>query len=385
MSNCLVKLETSNINNVTSQERVKTETNFVKTIIDNPVSYSSAAQCLKTSSEVTIERKQISTKHKDKIRDNTVASQDDNNQLSSTASVAKISLVPTAHLLAQKPTKSHTDKFSPMDLTSGSLLITPVNDYQKTNKCVDEVKKDIVSITPYSESSSSINSDAIHTTNRSHMVSSSGSTLIPVSIKQRIMQESVDSKVTDKRLDDRDYDLHTMEMKEKKRDRWPDDKYKSHEFKKRRKEHKTIEHSQQQILTKSVDTPSSTILTRDEQEQRQIEETMAATNFLSQMINDDTARFPTSDKRKESSLMIDDSISNIVQPSEQEKDVQMVMRSLKELQELQEMKFSPSHSPLPKPKASHQYVQSVGYNDEYHRHYHKKDEKLRLTKDEAQW
>lgn len=360
-----------------AQERVKTPTNFIQGSLDNPVNYTTSSQSAK-STEVTIERKQSTSKHKDKIRENSIVSSQHENI---SAPMAKISLVPTAQLLAQKPTKGHADKFNPMDLTSSSLSITPVNDYQKVNKTADELKKDVVSITPYSESSSGITMLNDNSTNRPDVFSMSNQSAKPVSLKQRILQDTVDSKI-DKRIDE--CDSHLSDPKDRKRDRWVEDKYKSHDAKKRRKEqHKVMEHNQQSMSLKpeASNAIQQPVLSKEEQEQRQIEETMAATNFLSQIINDDSPR-STTEKRKESLVLIDDNVGNIVQPSEQEKDVQMVMRSLKELEELREMKFSPSHSPLQKAKSSHQYV---GYSDDYHRLYHKKDDKLRLSKDEPQW
>lgn len=48
--------------------------------------------------------------------------------------MAKITVVPTAQLMAQKSVKNITEKFNPMDFISRSLSITPVNDYQKNEQ-----------------------------------------------------------------------------------------------------------------------------------------------------------------------------------------------------------------------------------------------------------
>ncbi|XP_063991841.1 yemanuclein isoform X2 [Diachasmimorpha longicaudata] len=372
ISNCPVSSEMTNANTTvtpTIQERAKTPPSFTDTFSATNNTFGLPTHSSKPS-ELIIEKKPA-TKYKEKHKETSKSSQLDNP--SALQPLAKISVVPTSQLMAQKP-KNHPDKFNPLDLTSSSLSITPVNDYLKSGKSHTEMKKDVVSITPYSESPTAISvitepSHSVKSDSMSYSMSNQNSSSKPVSLKQRILQDNPDTKI-EKRFDERDSDPYKIEHKEKKRDRWSEEKHKSHDSKKRRKEHKSMEQNQS-LMHPKADISSviqSPMLSKEEQEQRQIEETMAATHYLSQIINDDSAR-STNDKRKETGVMGEDAIIGIVQSSdEQEKDVQMVMRSLKELQELQ------------LPKTSSQY----GYTDDYHRIYPKKDEKLRLSK-EDQW
>ncbi|KAI4486172.1 hypothetical protein M0802_012515 [Mischocyttarus mexicanus] len=360
--------------------------------------------------------KQISTKNKEKNKDNgggggntgttqfvdVVAS-----NIVSNSTVGKISVVPTAQLMAQKPAKSHLDKFNLMDLANSSLSITPVNDYHKIPGKTNEIKKDVVSITAYPEPSNILSNandvqqsghvtvhrqqeTSYQTTQHSNysLANQTSPHSKPVSLKHRILQDNTEIK-NDKRLDDKDVEItNKTDKREKKRDRCMDGKHKSQDAKKRRKDPKLLEQvgSQQPIHSEIVSLPQQISLSKEEQEQRQIEETVAATNYLSQIINDDTSTRAITDKRKDGGYVIDESIGSMV-PTEQEKDVQMVMRSLKELQELQEMNCSPSHSPvnacgIQKPNKSS--IQYVTYQEEYQRLYLKKEDKLR-PKEEAQW
>ncbi|XP_057341519.1 ubinuclein-2-like isoform X2 [Microplitis mediator] len=388
-NNCSPRLENpSNTSSLIQQERSKTPTNLKSSSLEN-INYTSPSQSVK-SSEVTTataaaagstERKQSnnSSKHKDKIRESSTSSSQ--HDISGAAPIAKISVVPTSQLMAQKPAKAHSDKFNPLNLTSSTVSITPVNDYQKANK-LDDNKKDVVSITPFSDVPAHPPDLSL---GRLSIAGSFGVSNNPgsksLTLKHRILHDNVD-----KRIDDRDViDAVGGDTKDKKRDRWVEERYKSGDIKKRRKDIKAIELNQQSCsITKhevsSILQPKSGL--SQEEIDRQIEETEAATNYLSQIINDESRRSANDSKRKESSL-IDDSMefASTFPPSEQDKDVQMVMRSLKELQELQENKYSPSNSPLQKSKSSHQYV---GFSDDYHRHYHnKKDDKLnKIPKDE---
>ncbi|XP_015115221.1 ubinuclein-2 [Diachasma alloeum] len=373
VSNCPVSSEMTNANPTvapSTQERAKTPPSFTDNFSATNHTFGLPPHSSKPS-DLIIEKKQA-TKYKEKHKESSTSSQLDNS--SPVQPMAKISVVPTAQLMAQKP-KNHPDKFNPLDLTSSSLSITPVNDYPKSGKSHTEVKKDVVSITPYSESPTAISvitepSHSIKSESMSYSISNQNSSSKPLSLKQRILQDNPDTKI-EKRFDEREViDPYKIEHKEKKRDRWSEEKHKSHDPKKRRKEHKSLEQNQS-LMHSKADVSSviqAPMLTKEEQEQRQIEETMAATNYLSQMINDDSAR-ATNEKRKEPGVMGEDGIGGIVQPNdEQDKDVQMVMRSLKELQELQ------------LPKSSSQY----GYTDDYHRLFPKKEEKVRLSK-EDQW
>ncbi|XP_074097432.1 yemanuclein isoform X1 [Cotesia typhae] len=386
-NNCTSRLENTpstntNINNLNQQERSKTPTNLKSSSSLDNINYTSPSSQAVKSSEITTsavtavpaEKKQIniSSKYKDKIREGSTPSShlDD----SVPAPIAKISVVPTSQLMAQKP-KAHSDKFNPLNLTSSTISITPVNDYQKANK-LDEVKKDVVSITPFSDTPKVAFFTSIN----------SGSKSLP--LKHRILNDNAD-----KRIDDRGIIaavvLNTADSKDKKSDYWIEDKYKSSgDIKKRRKEIITMDLPQQSSSitnheVSSILQPKSGL--SQEEIDRQIEETEAATNFLSQIINEESPRSTTESKRKEPSL-IDDGLvyASTFPPSEQDKDVQMVMRSLKELQELQENKYSPSHSPFQKSKSSHQYT---GFASDYHQHYHnKKDDKLsKIPKDEPHW
>ncbi|XP_012270052.1 ubinuclein-2 [Orussus abietinus] len=410
-----VRLDPPNSSNsaAPTQEREKTPTSLFKTMSssENPLNFVITSQAA-TSNDHGSERKH-SSKHKDRSRESPMTSSgqyENANVGSSSQPLAKISVVPTSQLMAQK-SKALPDKFNPMDLTSSSLSITPVNDYQKSTK-TSEAKKDVVSITAYSESStnhsSGVNDVTISQTGHhssrqqesfpsgqlqhssSYSVPNRTSVCKPVPLKHRILQETMDPK-TERRTEEKEYDSHKTEKRDKRRDRYPDGKHKSHDSKKRKKDLK-LDSVQVQMIPVKQDVPvaAQPPLSKEEQEQRQIEETMAATNFLSQIINDDhNPSRPVSEKRKEPSLM-EDAGGAVIQTTEQENDVQMVMRSLKELQELQElqeMKYSPSHSPVgvgQKPNKSN--VHYVGYQEDYQRLYHKKDDKLRLPKKEdAQW
>jgi len=380
----VAKNDAINVNNILSQENERTNTNVSKVQIigENSTNFVSQATA---KSDVNTDRKQHSNKYKDKHTENNAGQ-----QLESAAvnnfTVGKISVVPTAQLMAQKPTKSHVEKFNFMDLTNSSLSITRV-DYDKLSTKITEAIKDRVSITPCPEPVSLSKTNEISQTGHHSVYRQDTSYSSAQALKHRFLQENADVKC-EKRLDDKDVDATVMktEKKEKKRERCVEVKHKSsHDQKKRKKDHKMIEQQIGPINQDVVPMPQQTILSKEEQEQRQNEETIAATNFLSQIINDDSSPRGLTDKRKDG-FITDDTLANAVQPTDQEKDVQMVMRSLKELQELQEMKYSPNNSPvggtIQKPGKSN--AQYVTYQEDYQRLYLKKEDKIR-SKEEAQW
>ncbi|KAL6258981.1 hypothetical protein P5V15_008903 [Pogonomyrmex californicus] len=384
--NTIAKNDMTNTNNLLSQENERTNTIISKVQIISENSTNIAGQVTAKSNDINIDRKQHSNKYKDKHAENSVGQQQECAAVSvNNFSIGKISVVPTAQLMAQKPNKSHVEKFNLMDLTNSSLSITPVNDYNKSSAKLTEVKKDIVSITacpePVSHSKTNEAQAGHHSVYRQDTSYSSAQVL-----KHRFLQENADTKC-DKRLDDKDIDsmVNKTDKKEKKRERIEIKHKSSHDQKKRKKDQKIIDQQIGPINQDIVPMPQQTTLSKEEQEQRQNEETIAATNFLSQIINDDSSPRGLTDKRKDG-FITDETLGNIVQPTEQEKDVQMVMRSLKELQELQEMKYSPNNSPvggsIQKPGKSN--AQYVTYQEEYQRLYLKKEDKMR-SKEEAQW
>lgn len=385
--NIVAKNEATNANNISSQENEKTNTNISKVQIIGENSTNFASQTATKSNDINIDKKQHINKYKDKHTENNVGQQQESAAVSiNNFTVGKISVVPTAQLMAQKPTKSHAEKFNFMDLTNSSLSITRV-DYDKlTAKLNEAIIEDRVSITACPEPVSHSKTNEISQAGHHSAYRQDTSYSSAQALKHRFLQENADAKC-DKRLDDKDVDAmaNKTDKREKKRERCVEIKHKSsHDQKKRKKDHKMIE---QQIGPNQdvVPMPQQTTLSKEEQEQRQNEETIAATNFLSQIINDDSSPRGLTDKRKDS-FITDDTLGNTVQPTEQEKDVQMVMRSLKELQELQEMKFSPNNSPvggtIQKPGKSN--AQYVTYQEDYQRLYLKKEDKIR-SKEEAQW
>ncbi|XP_072756402.1 ubinuclein-1 isoform X2 [Anoplolepis gracilipes] len=382
--NSVAKNDTANSNNVLSQENEKANVSKTQTSAENSTNF--ANQATAKSNDISADRKQHSNKHKDKHVDNNAGQQQESSAIVSinNSTVGKISVVPTAQLMAQKSVKSHVEKFNLMDLTSSSLSITPVNDYHKLSAKTIETKKDVVSITACSEPVSHSKPNEISQTGH-HSVYRQDSYSSAQVLKHRFLQENTDAKC-DKRLDDKDVDtmVNKTDKKDKRRERCVEIKHKSsHDPKKRKKDQKVIEIGP--ITQDVVPMPQQTTLSKEEQEQRQNEETIAATNYLSQIINDDSSPRGLTDKRKDG-FITDDTLGNIVQPTEQEKDVQMVMRSLKELQELQEMKYSPSNSPVSgttqKPGKSN--ASYITYQEEYQRLYLKKEDKVR-SKEEAQW
>lgn len=389
--NSVARNDTTTSNNIPSQESEKINANVTKTphvSVENSTSFPQ----IKSSNDISADKKQQIGKHKEKHAENN-ASQPESAMVNNSA-VGKISVVPTAQLMAQKPVKSHVEKFNLMDLTNSSLSITPVNDYHKQSAKASEAgKKDVVSITACSEPIGHPKTNEITQTTGHHSVYRQDAPYSMQSMKHhRFLQENTDVKC-EKRLDEKD-DKH--DKKDKRRDRCAEPKHHKsssssssfHEAKKRKKDDRKMMEQQPPgpITQDGVPMPQQPTLSKEEQEQIQNEETIAATNFLSRMINDDPSPRGLTDKRKDG-FMTDDALGNMTQqPTEQEKDVQMVMRSLKELQELQEMKYSPNNSPLgsaiQKPgKSSTQYV---SYQEEYQRLYLKKDDKMR-SKDEPQW
>lgn len=378
--NSVAKNDVASTNNVSSQESEKTNVSKIQISGENSTNLSSQAK----SNDINADRKQHSSKHKDKHVENNAGQQQESTIVTiNNSTVGKISVVPTAQLMAHKPAKSHVEKFNLMDLTSSSLSITPVNDYHKSSAKTTETKKDVVSITACPEPVSHSKPNEISQTGH-HSVYRQDSYSSAQVLKHRFLQENADAKC-DKRLDDKDVDtmVNKTDKKDKRRERCVEVKHKSsHDPKKRKKDQKVIEIGP---ITQDVPMPQQTTLSKEEQEQRQNEETIAATNYLSQIINDDSPPRGLTDKRKDG-FITDDTLGNMVQPTEQEKDVQMVMRSLKELQELQEMKYSPSNSPVggttQKPGKSN--TPYITYQEEYQRLYLKKEDKVR-SKEEAQW
>ncbi|XP_018348610.1 PREDICTED: ubinuclein-1 isoform X2 [Trachymyrmex septentrionalis] len=381
----VAKNDATNVNNLLSQENERTNMNVSKVQIIGENSTNFASQATAKSNDVNTDRKQHSNKYKDMHTENNAGQQQESATVNN-FTVGKISVVPTAQLMAQKPTKSHVEKFNFMDLTNSSLSITRV-DYDKLSTKITEAIKDRVSITPCPEPVSHSKTNEISQTGHHSVYRQDTSYSSAQALKHRFLQENADVKC-EKRLDDKDVDATVMktEKKEKKRERCVEVKHKSsHDQKKRKKDHKMIEQQIGPINQDVVPMPQQTTLSKEEQEQRQNEETIAATNFLSQIINDDSSPRGLTDKRKDG-FITDDTLANAVQPTDQEKDVQMVMRSLKELQELQEMKYSPNNSPvggtIQKPGKSN--AQYVTYQEDYQRLYLKKEDKIR-SKEEAQW
>ncbi|XP_015603534.1 yemanuclein isoform X2 [Cephus cinctus] len=477
--NCTGRIDappsTNNMN--PGQERVITPTSFSKTVTasttasnslsENPLNFTVAAQSTKTH-DINTERKQQPSKYKDKNRESPMmsSSQYENSIVTTTggtslSSLAKISAVPTSQLMPHKTNKSHLDKFNLMDLTGSSLSITPVNETQITqkNSKPNDLRKDVVSITAYSDCnlgnasnavsiSETVHSQSGHvsvsrqqpqdtvsylTTQMQQQPSSVSSHSKSFPLKHRFLQESIEvAKSSEKiRSDEKDSEVSKSERREKRRDRdrdrdrdrgrGGDGKHsgKSHDAKKRKKEQRldsgvnevqqtlipstsattgsgdalgcsvaqTQAQSQKQQQQQQPHSQPAASLSTKEQEQRQIDETVAATSFLSRIINDEpqSSRVISEPPRKEApSLAEEPAGGNVIQPTEQENDVQMVMRSLKELEEMQN---SPNHSPgggMQKPSKSN--VQYIGYQEDYLRLYHKKEDKLRIPKkEEPHW
>lgn len=388
--NPVARNDATNMNNVSSQERERIPTNVSRTQSGTEHSTTNFVnQASIRVNDVGIDKKQHSSKHKDKHAENNAGQQQENVAVNvvNNSAVGKIFVVPTAQLMAQEPVKSHVDKFNLVDLTNSSLSITPVNDYHKLSGKTTEAKKDVVSITACTDSASHAKTNEIAQTGHHSVYRQDASySSSAQNMKHRLLHDNADAKC-DKRLDDKDIDIvNKTEKKDKKRDRCAEVKHKpSHDAKKRKKDQKMLEQQIGPITQDIVPIPQQATLSKEEQEQRQNEETIAATNFLSQIINDDTSPRGLTDKRKDG-FIADDNLASIVQPTEHEKDVQMVMRSLKELQELQEMKFSPSHSPvggaIQKPGKSNTHY--VTYQEEYPRLYLKKEDKIR-SKEDSQW
>lgn len=225
------------------------------------------------------------------------------------------------------------------------LSITPVtSDYPKTSPVKTEIRKDVISITPFPDNAPVL-SDA-HFIPSSSRFDDNKSTLKQL-IENAEIQSSLQSKNTAADL----FSAEKRREKEKKQER-----YKAPETGKKPEEAVL---ASAKLEMNSVIQPQ---LSKEEQEQRQIEETVAATNVLSQLIND--CPLPSLDEQ-----------------AEQEKDVQdvhMVMRSLKELQKLQE-RSSPNRSPMTTNSAM-----SFGYPDEF-RWSQKKEDKLKMNKRDSPW
>ncbi|XP_031839811.1 yemanuclein isoform X2 [Nomia melanderi] len=397
-------------NSILSQEREKLSVSVAKGQIPGDGSANYVKQGTVKLND-NIEKKQQSVKHKEKSKEiiNSGQQHEGLTVATNNSTVGKISVVPTAQLMALKPVKCHVEKINLMELGNSSLSITPVSEFHKSSTKVNENKKDVVSITAYPETSNVLPNTnevpqsghhSVHRQDASYSCSqpqhsnySTSNQTSPhsksVSLKHRLLHENTETNKNDKKPDEKDADaINKTEKRDKKRERGVEVKHKSNDVKRRKKDAKVVEkqigHISADVVPMQQQQPS---LSKEEQEQRQNEETIAATNYLSQMIiNDDATPRGVTDKRKDGTLLLDEPVSNTVQPTEQEKDVQMVMRSLKELQELQEMKYSPSNSPvgtnIQKPIKSN--AQCTSYQDDYSRLYLKKDVKMK-SKEDSQW
>lgn len=402
------KIETLNINSASVQEKDKVLLNASKNqkVTENSINY---VKQTTTKSNDSSEKKQHNMKNKEKNKDTCNTGQQHENSAVNNSTLGKISVVPTAQLMAQKPAKCHMEKINVMELGNSSLSITPVTEFHKLPTKVNENKKDVVSITAYPETSNVLpNTNEVpqsghHSVHRqeasytqpqhSNYPTSSQTSphSKPVSLKHRLLHVEGAELKNEKKSEDKDIEIaNKTEKKDKRRERCVEVKHKSHDVKKRKKDPKVIEkqgHSNSVIVpVQQQQQQQPSTLTKEEQEQRQNEETIAATNYLSQIINDDVSVRGITDKRKDVGLILEEPVSSMVQPTEQEKDVQMVMRSLKELQELQEMKYSPSNSPVSSnmQKQNKSNTQCTNYQDEYSRLYLKKEVKLK-SKEESQW
>lgn len=287
------------------------------------------------------EKRQSSSKHKEKNSSLSISQQAEN--ATPNVPIGKITVVPTAQLLA-KPS-NNVEKFNPMDLTSNSSLsITPV-DYQKPSvtKSV-EVKKDTVSIIPFTETTphNESNISQSHYHPRQEITNQNS---VMVSMPIRVLQEASIDTTLNRKVDDHEIDY--FNKGEKKKERYCDGRNKSHESRKRKRE-------------------------REDQEKKQIEETVAATNYLSQIINDDSPE-------KKEPINIDDILGS-TPASDQEKDVQMVMRSIQQLQEV--LNNSPTNpsvgSSASKSIKNDLQFASMGL-------YNKNDNNYRISKEDNQW
>nr|XP_033334263.1 ubinuclein-1 isoform X1 [Megalopta genalis] len=407
--NSVVKVEAASVNSALSQDKEKLPASVSK-VQNTAESSSNYVKQGTTKSTDNTEKKQQSVKHKERSKDiNSLGPQHESLTVgANNSAVGKISVVPTAQLMAMKPVKCHMDKINLMDLGNSSLSITPVSEFHKSSTKVNENKKDVVSITAYPETSNVLPNanevpqsghHSIHRQEASYSCSQpqhsnyptlnqTSSHSKPVSLKQRLLHETTETK-NEKKLEEKDIDVtNKTEKRDKRRERGVEVKHKSNDVKKRKKESKVVE-KQIGHVSSDVVVPmqqQQPPLSKEEQEQRQNEETIAATNYLSQIINDDVPARGVPDKRKDGSLLLDEPVSNTVQPTEHEKDVQMVMRSLKELQELQEMKYSPSNSPVTTSmqKPNKLNAQCTSYQDDYTRMYLKKDVKMK-SKEDSQW
>lgn len=290
----------------------------------------------------------------------------ENTTLMNNVPIGKISVVPTSQLMAPKPsTLNHVEKFNPMDLTSTSISITPVNDYTKPLVIKStEIKKDIVSITPSLGETSLPQSLFLPRQEVPSAIANQNSVMVSMPI--RVLQEAAIDTNNETKVDD-DLELFKGEKKRDQRDRYFDDRPKSHESKKRRKEGKS-DHEQKIVLNSGV--PWS----NDEQEPKQFDETEAATNFLSQIINDDPP------EKQKDSIGLDDPLAS-TPVNDQEKEVEMVLRSLQQLQE--EMKNSPAHSPVGSSgsKSIKNDLQFTSFGGLYG----KNDDKIRISKEDGPW
>ncbi|XP_043481665.1 ubinuclein-1-like isoform X2 [Leptopilina heterotoma] len=366
-SNCIV-IASGSVNNTQKSETIANNTSshhaFDKgKTISNSYKVNSTENSLNLtitkSNDSYNEKKQISSKHKEKNNSSLTINKQTENATPPNVPIGKITVVPTAQLLA-KPS-NNIEKFNPMDLTSNSSLsITPV-DYQKpiTIK-TNDIKKDTVSIIPFSETTTitaTHNETAAATTNisqQSHYHSRqdlNNQNSVMVSMPIRVLQDAAIETIHNRKTDV-DHDLDYLNKSEKKQERYYDGRHqKTHETKKRKRESKSDKE-------------------KIEQEQKQIEETVAATNYLSQIINDDLPE-------KKEAISIDDLLGSTPASDQEKDDVQMVMRSIQQLQEV--LNNSPTNSSVGS-SASKSIKNDIQYNL-----YSKNDNNYRISKEDNQW
>lgn len=367
-SNCIL-IASGSVNNTPKSETIANNTSHHAFDKGKTISNSYKVNSTENSLNLTItkstdsynEKKQISSKHKEKNNSSLTTNKQTENATPPNVPIGKITVVPTAQLLA-KPT-NNIDKFNPMDLTSNSSLsITPV-DYQKpiTTK-TNEIKKDTVSIIPFSETTTTTTTHnetaaAAAITNisqQSHYHSRqdlNNQNSVMVSMPIRVLQD-VAIETTHNRKTDVDHDLDYLNKSDKKQERYYDGRHpKTHETKKRKRESKSDKE-------------------KIEQEQKQIEETVAATNYLSQIINDDLPE-------KKETISIDDLLGSAPASDQEKDDVQMVMRSIQQLQEV--LNNSPTNSSVGS-SASKSIKNDIQYSL-----YRKNDNNYRISKEDNQW
>ncbi|XP_051162087.1 ubinuclein-1 isoform X2 [Leptopilina boulardi] len=361
-SNSIV-IASGSVNNTSKSESIVNNTTSHSLDKGKTISNSYKVNATENSLNLTItksndsynEKKQSSSKHKEK--NNSSHHQAEN--ATPNVPIGKITVVPTAQLLA-KPSSNNIEKFNPMDLTgNSSLSITPV-DYQKPIVTkTNEIKKDTVSIIPFTESTTTHNETNISQQQNYHSrqqeINNQNSVMVSMPI--RVLQDaSIETTTTTPTTPSHshkfyiDHDMDYFNKNEKKQDRYYDGRHKSHETKKRKRESKSDKE-------------------KIEQEQKQIEETVAATNYLSQFINDDSPE-------KKEPINTDDLLGSTPANDQATDDIQMVMRSIQQLQE--ELNNSPNSS------VGSSASKSIK-NDIQYSLYSKNDNNYRIPKEDRQW